>query len=362
MPAIGNAALTRMAAGAGSGRSAASFALRLGVGNAAVARLLQRDELPPGGVPGGGMPGGTPDPQAADEALRLNGLDMPGLLAGLDSKGRDWVSNNRVPLVHTPGVGPQRMAIAVEAVMSGREASDERLAVMMGEMQAMGLPDDQQEVVARSAGAFGLRAPAILDRYVAGAAALKAEWATLKGPTARGAWASSPPRASRRPGSEAARDQGRADRGGRPVGSRGLGVIVADRIGNLRDEPEMFARAAATVYHEARPASRTSRSCARSPAGSARTRARLPLHGAGGDRRRGDREPHRSRRPAGAQGRRLAGRQRRRGDPVRGSAPTSGRPRHWAHGRLTGCAAAPRPIARRSCATRRSARRSGCAA
>ncbi len=253
VPAIGNAALTRMATGLGSGRSAASFALRLGAGNAAVARLLQRDELPPGGVPGGGMPGGTPDPQAADEALRLNGLDMPGLLAGLDSKGRDWVSANRVPLVKTPGVGPQRMAIAVEAVMSGREASDERLAVMMGEMQAMGLPDDQQEVVARFCGAFGLRAPAILDRYVAGAAALKAEWATLKGPDR-----------ARRLGELAAASLAEAGVPKplairvEPIAEGGLwdreawAIIVADRIGNLRDEPEMFARAAATVYHEAR--------------------------------------------------------------------------------------------------------------
>ena len=31
-------------------------------------------------------------------------------------------------------------------------------------------------------------------------------------------------------------------------------IIVADRVGKLRDDPEMFARAAATVYHEARHA------------------------------------------------------------------------------------------------------------
>jgi len=104
---------------------------------------------------------------------------MPALLSELDAHGRQWVSLNRDALVHTPGVGPARMALAVEAVLAGPEASDERLTVIMGEMQAMGLPDDQQEAVAHFCGAFGMRAPSIADHYVKGAAALKAEWPTL---------------------------------------------------------------------------------------------------------------------------------------------------------------------------------------
>lgn len=192
------------------------------------------------------------DTAAAEVARRLNGLSMPDLLAELAAKDRQWIFVNRDALVGTPGVGPKRMALAVEAVLAGREASDERLAAMMGEMQAMGLPEDQQAEVARFCGAFGLRAPAILDAYVAGASALQPQWASL---------------------SAEARAQKLGELAGASLVQAGvpapLGVDVVDiqggewdpetwrirvsrSIGTMRLDPGMFAKAAATIYHEAR--------------------------------------------------------------------------------------------------------------
>ena len=89
---------------------------------------------------------------------------MTDLLTALAAKGRGWVETNRERIVQTPGVNPRRMAIAIEAVLAGPSAPDDRLTVMLGEMHAMGLPIDQQDAVARFCGAFGLRAPTVMSR------------------------------------------------------------------------------------------------------------------------------------------------------------------------------------------------------
>src|SRR5262249_57082387 len=70
--------------------------------------------------------------QAAEDpaqiALQLNGMSMDGLLAALQARGKAWINQNQGALVHTPGVGPQRMALAVEAVLAAPIAQEERLA------------------------------------------------------------------------------------------------------------------------------------------------------------------------------------------------------------------------------------------
>jgi hypothetical protein len=235
----------------------------LAAGNSAVARAVvaraalgrDADPGPPPPSAPGGAPAPTADPNAADEALRLNGLSMPDLLSQLAAHGPQWVDLNRDALVQTPGVGPQRMALAVEAVLAGPSASDERLAVMMGEMQAMGLPEDQQETVALYCGAFGLRAPSIMDRFITGAKALEQQWATLDAETR-----------ARRIGELAAAS---LDQAGVPA-PKGIDVkeipegglwerspwriTVAARIGSLKADADGLGRAAATIYHEARHA------------------------------------------------------------------------------------------------------------
>ena len=184
------AVVSAPAAPAGAGVQALRGSPRLlAAGNAAIARAIAaraaigRDADAGAPPPPESAPGGAPvpaaDPGAAQEALRLNGLSMPDLLRQLEGHGRQWVDLNREALVHTPGVGPQRMALAVEAVLAGPTAPDERLASMMGEMQAMGLPEDQQETVARYCGAFGLRAPSIMNRFIEGAKGLQQVWPTL---------------------------------------------------------------------------------------------------------------------------------------------------------------------------------------
>ncbi len=228
-------------------RAAALARLSAGTGNAALARLIQRE------LPAGGAPVPAADPEAGAEALRLNGMAMDELLTSLDAKGRLWVTTNQDALVHTPGVGPQRMALAVEAVLAGTNASDERLAAMMGEMQAMGLPDDQQEAVAKFCGAFGLRAPALIDQYVKGAAALKDRWPTMSaderarklGELAGAELVTAGVPAPKRVDVEPLAEGGLWDR-------TQWRIVVASRIGSIKDDADKFARAAATIYHEAR--------------------------------------------------------------------------------------------------------------
>jgi hypothetical protein len=248
-------------------RAAALARLSAGNGNAALARLIAQETRiarqpatpapapgvsPPQPPPPGPAP--TQDPDIAKTALELNGYPMDSLLSGLVGHGIGWVNVNREAIVHTPGVDPRRMALAIEAVLAGPNASDERLAAMMGEMQAMGLPDDQQDVVAKYCGAFGLRAPERINAYVKGANALKDTWGTM----------SAADRAEKLGQLAVAQlvDAGVpkptkvelapiGDDGGLWVRKDWL-IQVSDRIGSLKNDVDTFVRAAATIYHEAR--------------------------------------------------------------------------------------------------------------
>ena len=260
------AVIAAPAAPAGAGVQALRGSPRLlAAGNAAIARAIaaraaigrQADAgapPPPESAPGG-APVPAADPDAAQEALRLNGLSMPDLLQQLTGRGRQWVDLNREALVHTPGVGPQRMALAVEAVLAGPTAPDERLATMMGEMQAMGLPEDQQEAVALYCGAFGLRAPSIMNRFIEGAKGLQQEWPALDPETRARRIAELAIASLDRAGVPAPKgiDVKEIPEGGLWL-KEPWRIVVAARIGSRNADAEGLGRAAATIYHEARHA------------------------------------------------------------------------------------------------------------
>jgi hypothetical protein len=224
-PAVGTSAVESML-----------FLQRYG-GNGAVTRLYREPDS------------AAPDPLVT-ELRELNGCEIGELLRRLAAKSSDDVVALQGKLA-SAGVDVNRMRLAIK--VCGWHGINEQDFVEIQPILRQ-LPMDQQDVVARWVGLTGLAAPSHLEAFIAGAGALRDQWAAKTTAQERVALlrplidqslvASKVPPPKDYPVTAIA--------AGGQWNAEDWKLEITDRLGSMTADEETYARLAATLYHEAR--------------------------------------------------------------------------------------------------------------
>lgn len=210
-------------------------------GNAAVTRLYRETD-------------GAQDPLVT-ELRELNGCEMGDLLRRLAAKSSDDLVALQGKL-DSAGIGVARMRLAIK--VCGWHGVNEQDFVEIQPLLGQ-LPVDQQDVVARWVGLTGLAAPSHIEAYIAGAAALRDQWMAKS--TARERVALLVPLLNQSlAGSQVPLPKDypiRTQDAGGNWNSHDWTLEISDVIGELTASEEIYARLAATLFHEARHGEQT---------------------------------------------------------------------------------------------------------